>query len=141
MAAEFGFEPKLPGSKPSVLPVERLRRSLVAGVRVELTVAVLMRHTSRPCSIPASKVWRLVVDSHHSLRLFRPTLELSQLPSRVLEMLGGWSRICADDLTFMRRLLYYLSYPALNKFGRGVRTRTSSFAPRARAVAFCRVEP
>lgn len=87
MAAEEGVEPSI-----SRFRAERLassatpQKNLVAGVRVELTVAVFMRHTSRPCSIPASKVWRLVVDSHHSLRLFRPTLELSQLPSRVPDL-------------------------------------------------------
>lgn len=91
LAATAGVEPAYSRFRNErVYQFRHIARGLVAGVRVELTVVVLMRHTSRPCSIPARKCWRLVVDSHHSLRLFRPTLELSQLPSRdLLNLVAG----------------------------------------------------
>ena len=92
----------------------------------------LMRPLSRSCSYARICCWRLVVDSHHSLRLFRPTLELSQLPSR--KSFGGWSRICTGHRTFMRRLLCSLSYPAFSIFWSGREdTYILEGAPRARA--------
>lgn len=76
------------------------------------------------------------VDSHHSLRFFKPTLALSQLSGHKDK--SGWSRTRTGDLTFMRRLLYCLSYPAA-KIGPGREDRSSlPLTPQAAfAVAFC----
>jgi hypothetical protein len=125
--------------RPASCQLDDSAKCLAAGVRVELTAFVPMRHMSGPHAPSLRlKVWRLVVDSHHSLRLFRPTLELSQLPSR--KSSGGWSRTCTGDLALMRRLLCFaeLSSHKRNLVGASEDTYILQALDATRAVSFRR---
>jgi hypothetical protein len=73
--------PALAAYKTAALPLSYAPKNICGGRDRTFNLSGQSR---APCQFGYSAIiWRLVVDSHHSLRLFRPTLELSQLPSRV----------------------------------------------------------